>query len=80
MLLENQQMYYTNKKLISEPVLCLENYQIVRKESVKYLGIHIDDKLKSIYHLVFVKKKLAQLCGITYHLRTFLSLRISRNY
>ena len=50
-----------NKKMASAPAIFLETNHIIRKKSVKYLGIYIDDKLKFQDHLTFLENKLGQL-------------------
>ena len=58
---KSEYILVTNKKIAFAPAIFLGTNQIVRKKSVKYLGIYIDDKLKFQDHLTFLKNKLAQL-------------------
>ena len=49
---KSEYMIFTNRMIIQEPIIKLGNDQINRKESVKYLGLQIDDKLKFTLDLI----------------------------
>ena len=53
---------------------------INRKNSVKYLGLFIDDKLKFSDHVTHIKSKLAVFAGISFRLRDQFNLRTAKNY
>ena len=50
----------------------------MRKPTVKYLGLHIDETLKFSSHLSHVKAKLSQICGLTYRIRENLNFHSAK--
>ena len=72
-------MLVTYKHINVEPRILIGNEPIKRVDSFKYLGLHIDEKLKFHSQTKHIKSKLTQYCGITYRLRKFLNLRSAKN-
>ena len=69
-----------NKKLEFEPKIMLGEDVILRKNSVKYLGMLIDDKLKFSDHVTHLNSKLAVYSGVSYRLQNRFNLRTAKNY
>ena len=53
--------------------LYIRGKKINRTPVAKYLGIHIDEKLKFEVHVKHVCKKLSQTCGIFCYLRHYIN-------
>ena len=53
---------------------------IIRKRSVKYLGLHIDDGLRFNEHIEVLKKKLSRLAGASYRLNSYFNQQASKVY
>ena len=53
----------------------IDNKELIKVESAKYLGVIIDRKLNWIDHITYVKNKIAKGIGIMYKSRQFLSKR-----
>ena len=64
-------MLITNKHVHIEPNIILGSTTFARASNFKYLGIHLDDKLKYNLHLDYIKGKLSQFCGVTYRLKNY---------
>ena len=77
---KSEYIIVTNKTLEFEPRIVLGNDIICRRNSVKYLGLHIDDKLKFPDHVTHLKSKLASLAGISFRLQKRFNLRTAKNY
>ena len=72
-------MLFTNKHVLNEPVIRLGNDVLQRTYSFKYLGVHIDEKLKFNNQVSYIKSRLSQLCGITYRLKRYFNLKAAKN-
>ena len=53
----------------------IDNKELIKVESAKYLGVIIDRKLNWIDHITYVKNKISKGIGIMYKARQFLSKR-----
>ena len=53
----------------------IDNKELIKVESAKYLGVIIDRKLNWIDHITYVKNKISKCIGIMYKARQFLSKR-----
>ena len=73
-------MLITNKHVHIEPNIILGSTTLARASNFKYLGIHLDNKLKYNLHLHYIKAKLSQFCGVTYRLKIFSPLRLQKIY
>ena len=60
------------KDNVSNKVL-IDNKELIKVESAKYLGVIIDRKLNWIDYITYVKNKIAKGIGIMYKSRQFLS-------
>ena len=58
--------------------LDIRGKKINRTPVAKYLGIHIDEKLKFEVHVKHVCKKLSQICGIFCYLRHYINQKTLR--
>ena len=58
----------------------LNSVSLPESESCKYLGVHIDKKLKYTTHIDEVKKKLSVQCGIVSKLRHYISKSVLLQY
>jgi hypothetical protein len=59
----------------SVSVVKLNNVELEVSSYVKYLGVHVDSKMTFEEHILFVRNKLAVLCGLAYNARSVLSQR-----
>ena len=73
-------MLFTNRKVVDDPHIYIGNSRVKRVNSVKYLGVHIDDGLKFNTHIDYLKGRLAQYCGITYRLSNYFSLQTAKTF
>ena len=71
-------MFFTNKIVIDDPVICLDSNHINRAKEFKYLGIYLDDGLKYHKQLDFLCGKMARLCGVSYRLKRHLDIRSAK--
>ena len=62
------------KNNVSNKVV-IDNKELIKVESAKYLGVIIDRKLNWIDHITYVKNKISKGIGIMYKARQFLSKR-----
>ena len=53
----------------------IDNQELIKVKSAKYLGVIIDRKLNWIDHITHVKNKISKGIGIMYKARQFLSKR-----
>ena len=58
--------------------LCINHYPIELKNSIKYLGIHLDRELSWKTHIDYLAKKLSKVCGMIYKLRHYVPLSTLR--
>ena len=63
-----------------EPLIHIGGNAIQKRTSVKYLGVHIDDRLKYHSHVDNLKKRMSQLGGISYRLKGYFNLSAAKNY
>ena len=48
--------------------LYINHYPIELKNSIKYLGIHLDRELSCKIHIDYLAKRLSKVCGMIYKL------------
>ena len=72
-------MIVTNKIVVNRPQLFIGTDPIKEVDSFKYLGIHVDTRLKFNVQIKHVKGKLSQLCGASFRLRRFLYFQPAKN-
>ena len=72
-------MLFTNKKIDSDPIILLDSLPIERVNEFKYLGVHLDDKLKFNKHVDHLCGILSRYCGMTFKLRGHLDLKSAKN-
>ena len=58
--------------------LYIDRYPIEFKNSIKYLGIHLDRELSWKNHIDYLAKKLSKVCGMIYKLRHYVPLSTLR--
>ena len=74
-------MLLTNKVINQDqPELFLGGEPLEKVDSVKYLGIHLDNKLKYHKHAEDLGKKLCRLRGISYKLQHHLNVGAAKNF
>jgi hypothetical protein len=71
-------MLFTNCT-IDPPQLCIQNVPIEFVDCYKYLGLHVDPKLKFHTHLSELKIKLSRNSGIAYKLQRKLDIGSAKN-
>ena len=54
--------------------LTINNVKIKRTESIRYLGVQLDEKLFWKFHVENLKKKLSKTCGLIFKLRHYVPL------
>ena len=69
---KTQYLLFTKKKIETDDLIVkFNNHNILRVSSVKFLGVHIDDKLTWHEHIGVVCNRTAKGVGILYRLRHF---------
>ena len=58
--------------------LYIDQYPIELKNSIKYLGIHLDTELSWKNHIDYLAKKLSKVCGMINKLRHYVPLSTLR--
>ena len=58
--------------------LLIDHYPIELKNSIKYLGIHLDGELSGKNQIDYLAKKLSKVCGMIYKLRHYVPLSTLR--
>jgi len=71
-----------NQILNDNLVIKLHQTVLTKVDSVKFLGVHIDDDLKWSVHVNTLCKDLSKLCGWFYNIKEFIPLsnRVNLNY
>ena len=73
-------MLFTNNKVPQSPEIYIHNKKIEQVKNFKYLGLHLDDKLKHYTHVKTITNKLSMYLGITRKLSNLLTLPAAKNY
>lgn len=60
---------FSNKKILTDISLKIDNISIKRQTNMKYLGVYIDEKLSWSVHIEYVTKKIVRFVGIFYKIR-----------
>ena len=60
------------------PSLIINNIEIEKVDTFKYLGLHIDEHLKWDYHIKIIKNKILPIVGILYKLKKILPIAIKK--
>ena len=58
--------------------LTINNVKIKRTESIRYLGVQLDEKVSGKFHVENLKKKLSKTCGLIFKLRHYVPLSTCR--
>ena len=58
--------------------LTINNVKIKLTESIRYLGVQLDEKLSWKFHEENLKKKLSKTCGLIFKLRHYVPLSTCR--
>ena len=72
-------MLLTNKNVVSEPIIKLNEEKLNRTSEFKYLGIYLDDKLKYQKHVENLCERVSRLCGVSYRLQRLLDIKSAKN-
>ena len=56
---------------VSSFKLSINNYLIEETDNVKYIGVHLDNKLSWKIHIDMSTRKLSKVCGVIYKLRHY---------
>ena len=67
------------KCLINNPRLQIRNQNITSVNNTKFLGVIIDNKLKWLDHITFIKNKISKSIGIINKIRIFFNKKTLRN-
>ena len=67
------------KCLINNPMVQVRNQNLTGVNNTKFVGIIIDNKLKWLDHITFVKNKISKSIGIINKIRKFLNKKTLRN-
>ena len=59
---------------VSSFKLSLNNILIEETDNVKYLGVHLDNKLSWKIHINILTRKFSKVCGAMYKLRHYVPL------
>ena len=73
-------MIISNLKLPFTPDIKIGNDSILKKDCVKYLGLHVDDNLKFYSHADYIKSKLSQFSGISRRLNKKMNFSAARRF
>ena len=57
----------------------ISNYQIARKQSARFLGVLVDEKLTWKQHISAIKSKMSRYIGVLYKLRDILPITARKN-
>jgi hypothetical protein len=63
---KTQFMVFSNRRLLSEPEICINNIDLDRVKVTKFLGVKIDESLNWKEHIATVKSKIARNIAILY--------------
>ena len=69
---------YPHKQIDSKFMISINSNPLARVNTVKYLGIYIDDNLKWTSHIRYMSLQLAKYCGLFYRIRKFLTKDVLR--
>ena len=72
-------MIFSKQKIILPFVPTIANRQIERKETAKFLGVIVDDKLNWRQHVMVVKAKMSRYVGVLFKLKGILPIQARRN-
>ena len=64
-------MAVTNKVVVNRLQIFIGADPINEVDSLKYLGIHVETRLKFSVQIIPLKSKLNQLCGVSFRLSKF---------
>ena len=72
-------MIVTNKIVVNRPQVFGGTDPIREVDSFKYLGTHVDTRLKFNVQINTLKGKLSQICGVSFRLSEFLDFQSAKN-
>ena len=61
----------TNEVVVNHPQLLIGTDPIREVDSFKYLGTHVDTRVKFKVQIIHLKGKLTQMCGASFRLSKF---------
>ena len=67
------------KCLINNPSVQIQNQNFTSVNNTTFVGVIIDNKLKWLDHITFIKKKISKSIGIINNIRRFLNKNTLRN-
>ena len=73
-------LIFSNRKLPINVELSLNDKVIKVVPSVKYLGIHHDNRLGLSTHLSYVNDRLSQICGVSYKMTYKFNVNTAKTY
>ena len=77
---KSEYMIISNRNLPYTPDIKIGNDSILKKDSVKYLGLHVDANLKFYSHADYIKSRLSQFIGISRRLTHKMNFCAARRY
>ena len=72
-------MTISNRPLPSPPNISLNSLTIPNKQSCKFLGVIVDDRLSFNHHIDYITKKVSKSNGILYRIRNFLPPQVLKS-
>jgi hypothetical protein len=72
-------MFFSRRRAVNIPVLYIDNVEIERLETFKYLGFHLDTRLCHDFHVRSLCTRLSRLSHITRRVKNYLTLEASKN-
>ena len=69
-----------NKKIYKNISIIFDKTQLVQKQSIKFLGVVIDENLSWKLHISYICKKISKSTGIIFRCRYYLSTKMYLPY
>jgi hypothetical protein len=79
-VVKTKYLLFSPRPILTDPVLTIRGVPLIRESEYKYLGVHIDDKLKFNCHILSIKSRLAKLCGTSFKIGKYLSLDAAKSF
>ena len=71
---------FTNRHILNPPVIEINAIPVDFVDSLCYLGVNIDKKLKFQPQIDHLESKLARLCGVSYRIGPFFDISTARSF